>query len=273
MVYEFVVLGPVSALLDHVALDLGGRKPRTLLALLLLARGRALRSATLIDELWDANPPASARKTLQTYLSRLRHALAAGRSVDTGPVLETHRSGYALAVDPEAVDALRFEALYEAGRQAHWDGDPGAAARTLRDGLALWRGVACQGTLPSAAIRAHAERLEQLRLAALEARFDADLALGRWNDVVLDIDPLVAAHPLRQHFHVQRICALYGAGRQVEALAAFDEAKRRMGTTASLEPAPELVRLHEGILRHEPPASLLEASGPPKPRVTSPPTG
>lgn len=215
---------------------------RALLGLLLLEPGRTVPSDRLIDELWHGDPPARAEATLRSYVSRLR---SAGVAVDGG------RGGYAVDAQADDIDACVFERLARDGREALARGAAGLAQERLRAALALWRGDALSGVADDGALAAEALRLEELRLACLADRIDADLELGRHRDVVPELQALVAAEPLRERLRRQLILALYRDGRQSDALAAYQDARRVLDETLGLEPSVELKNLERAILRHE----------------------
>ena len=231
---EFRLLGPLEVLGDDSApIPLGGKRPRALLALLLLHPNAVVLTDRLIDGVWGEDPPASAQSALQVHIHALRKTLGADRIV-------THGRGYALRVDAEELDVERFERLVATGTRA-----------SLDTALALWRGPALGDFASAPFARADAARLEEARLAALEARIAADLAAGRHTEVVPELDTLVKASPHRERFQAQRMLALYRSGRQADALAAYRDA-RTVLDDLGLEPSPELRTLEQQILRHDP---------------------
>jgi DNA-binding SARP family transcriptional activator/DNA-binding beta-propeller fold protein YncE len=243
--FGFRILGPFEALADGKAVELGGRKPTELLALLVLHANEVVSADRLVEELWRGEPPRTARKTLQVHISRLRRELGDG-------VLSTEREGYVLRIERGQLDANVFEDLVERGRDELRGANAPAAARVLRDALALWRGgpaLAGMGDEPFA--RLVAGRLDDLRLVAVELRIDADLALRRHASLVGELEALVAEHPYREGFRRQLILALYRSGRQAEALAAYRSARRTMIEELGVEPGPELRELEASILRHD----------------------
>lgn len=229
------------------SLELGGAKPRSLLAILLLHANQVLSTDRLIDELWGASPPATAAKSLQVMVSKLRKRLGDDR-------LATHPPGYVLRVEPAALDLARFEQLVGEARQAA----PESAARKLRQALALWRGPALADLAYESFAQAEIARLEELRLAALDQRIDADLATGRHAELVGELEALVAQHPLRERLRCQLMLALYRSGRQAEALDAYRSARRELSEELGLEPSEELKRLEQAILRQDPALDLPE---------------
>ena len=216
-----------------------------MLALLLLHPGETVSSDRLIDELWGEHPPADAQTALQQHVSRLRKAL------EPHAVLATRTPGYALDVEPEHLDLGRFRALVKRGRAAMHEGDPERAAATLREALTLWRGppLADLANEPFAPDATRA--LDEERIAALEARVDADLACGRHSALVGELTSLVRADPLRERLRAQLMLALYRSGRQSEALAVYADARQTLVSELGLEPGPELQALERSILTHD----------------------
>ena len=187
---DFLILGPLEARVEGRELPLGGTKQRALLALLLLHRNEVVSTDRLIDGLWGEEPPATAVKVVQVYVSRLRRLL--GPSGPAGGRLVTRPPGYLLRLDPDELDLDRFEALVEEARRAGAAGDPAAAAAALRRGLAMWRGPPLADLAFEPFAQAAAARLEEQRLAALESRIEADLALGRAPELIGELGALVA---------------------------------------------------------------------------------
>ena len=229
------VLGPIEASVEGRPIALGGGKPRALLAMLALKAGSAVSTERLIDGLWGEQPPATASKLVQLYVSQLRKALAAGES---GAQIVTRVRGYELRLGPGDVDARRFERLVADG--------------AAREALALWRGPALADLAAEPFAASEARRLEGLRMTALELAIDADLAAGRHREVVGELEALVAEEPLREKLHAQRMLALYRSGRQAEALDAYRQARAALIDAIGVEPGPELRRLQDAILRQEP---------------------
>jgi len=245
MAAQFRILGPVEALVDGTAAALGAPKHRALLALLLVRRRQVVPTEQLIDGLWGESPPASALQSLQVYVHALRRALGAER-------IETAGRGYRAVVSEEELDLDRFERALERGRAALEAGRHDDAADELRQALALWRGPPLAGLPEQTRRAAAADRLEELRLTALELRNDADLACGRHDAVVAELETLTAEHPYRERFLQQRLLALYRCGRQAEALEAYRNARKLLADELGLEPSPELQELERAILRQDP---------------------
>jgi DNA-binding SARP family transcriptional activator len=240
---EWRVLGPLEAVEGGRRLALGGKRQRAVLAALLLHRNRPVSIDALVDSLWGEHPPATAEKTVQVYISRLRKLLPDDR-------LEHGAAGYVLCVDDDELDLARVEAAVAAVENA----EPAVAAASLREALSEFRGA------PFAELdfaQAEKARIEELRLAALEARVDVELALGDHVQLVGELEQLVAEHPLSERLRAQLMLALYRSGRQAEALAVFRETRRALLDEVGLEPGPELQQLEVRILNHDP--ALLPA--------------
>jgi DNA-binding SARP family transcriptional activator len=238
---EFRALGPLEVRRSGQVLELRGSKRRAVLAVLLLHANEVVRADRLIDEVWGDAPPANAAAALQNHVSRLRKGLGA-------EVVVTKPWGYVLRVDPEAIDLHRFKCLVGAAK-------PLAAEQRramLAEALALWRGPAFADLAHEPALSVEIARLEELRLAALEQRLDADLELGRDEELISELETLVAEHPLRERLRGQLILALYRSGRQAEALETYRETRRVLVEELGIEPNPELRELERAILRQDP---------------------
>jgi DNA-binding SARP family transcriptional activator/tetratricopeptide (TPR) repeat protein len=242
---DFRILGPLEVLDGSRAVPVGGPRKRGVLGILLLNPNRAISVDRLIEELWGDRPPATALQTVRVHVSQLRKML--GRDV-----VRTLSAGYVLQVDPERVDAHRFERLVGDARGALAVDDASSAAALLRDALALWRGPALADFTYEPFAQAEIARLEDLRVAATEARMDAELALGGGSELVDTLETLVAEHPLRERFRAQLMLALYRAGRQSDALGAYRAARETLVEEVGLEPGAELRELEAAILRHDP---------------------
>ncbi|MFI8952055.1 BTAD domain-containing putative transcriptional regulator [Streptomyces sp. NPDC053750] len=230
---QFTILGPMEVRgADGEPLELGGPRPRSVLALLLADPGRVVGTDRLIDEVYGDDPPAGAANALQSQISRLRRRL--GVRIDSLP------TGYRLDVDPDDVDAHRFARLARQGRQALAAADHARAADLLREALGLWRGPA---QVPQA------QRLEELRLAAAEDRFEAELALGETASLVPELHQLHEAHPLRERLCGQLMRALHGSGRQAEALSLYERTRSTLAEELGTDPSPELAAVHLELLR------------------------
>jgi predicted ATPase/DNA-binding SARP family transcriptional activator len=262
---EITLLGPLVVTRDGRPLELGGAQPRLLLALLALDPGRVVGADRLVDGIWGAQLPSEPANALQVVVSRLRRALAPDQVVLSRP------PGYLLAVDPERVDAVRFERLAAAGRAAQQAGEAERAAGLLRAALDLWRGDALADFPGVPAARAAATRLEELRLAALEDRIGLDLGLGRQAQVVGELQALVEREPLRERLHAQLMRALYATGRQADALAAYQRARAVLAERAGLDPGPDLRRLEAQLLAQDPSLATAPELSTPPPRPAEAP--
>src|SRR3954453_11609847 len=213
---EFQLLGPVEARVGQRVLVLGGPGQRALLALLLVHANEPLSLDRLVDQLWNGQPPPTAAKIVQLYVSRLRKELAAAGQ---DRLLLTRAPGYVLQVQPDQIDALRFRRLHAEGRTALAAGDPARASRLMEQALALHRGQPLADVADSEFARAPAAELYERRLVALEDRAEAELALGRRDGLGAELERLVAGPPLRERLREQLMLALYRVGRQPDALA------------------------------------------------------
>jgi DNA-binding SARP family transcriptional activator/pimeloyl-ACP methyl ester carboxylesterase/class 3 adenylate cyclase len=260
---EFRILGPLEAADDGGPVALGPTRQRALLALLLLNPGRTLPSSRLVDELWGDDPPASARKAIQIHVSGLRKLLPDG-------MLQTRGAGYRLDVEPDDVDLYRFERLRAGAQLARQQGRDADAARQLRDALALWRGSPLTEFESEPFAEVEGTRLEELRMAALEERIDADLELGRHADLVGELETLVVRHPMRERLLAALMLALYRSGRHADALAAFRERQHVLSEELGIQPSLALRQLELRILRHDPLLDGTTASPRPAPRAATP---
>ena len=240
------VLGPLEVICDGAQIVIHGGKERALLVRLALQAGRAVPVGALVEALWDGEPPASAEASLRVLVSRVRKTLAAAGTVHA---IGTSSQGYFLAADD--VDVVRFETLSARGRAELADGRPVPAAATLAEAVALWRGERL-AEVTSARLQAEADRLEDARLSAVEARIDADLACGRHGDVLGELGALCRGHPLREHLWAKWITALYRCDRQAEALAAYQTLRQTLATELGIDPSPALRRLEAAVLAQSP---------------------
>lgn len=248
------LLGPVEVESDDGRLVvLGAAKERSLVAVLALAGGAAASTDSLIWALWGDEPPAAARKTLQTYVWNLRKALGANTVI-------TEPAGYRLRIGPGDVDIDRFRTLVREGDDALRRGDTEPARRLLAEALGLWRDEPFTGVAQHTGLAAQAVRLQQERLSALEARIAADLAAARHHDVVGELEMLVQQHPFRERLWGHLMLALYRCGRQADALAVYQRVRVLLREELGLEPGGDLRRLETAILRQEIPA-LGDRSG------------
>lgn len=242
--------GTFRVLRGDEVLDLGGRLPAELLALLVLAESRAVDHDVIADRLWRGNPPASARATLQGYVARLRRALEPGRSAREATVLVTRGDGYALEIPRSQVDVHAFADLVAQGRRAAAEGTLDAAVETLEAALALWSDAPYAGIADVLEATPEIARLEDLRLLAVEELMAASLALGRGAGHVPELTVLAARHPLRERLQLLLARALYAGGRQAEALDLLRATRERMAEDLGLDPSVELQELESAILNH-----------------------
>jgi WD40 repeat protein/DNA-binding SARP family transcriptional activator/energy-coupling factor transporter ATP-binding protein EcfA2 len=254
---EIRLLGPVELELGDRPATLGGPKQRAVLSLLALTANTTVSVDRLIEGLWGEDQPASAAKMVQLYVSQLRKLLRE----NGGAEIVTHGRGYELRLDPDAVDAARFERLIAEASRGR---DNGGATEAAHRALALWRGPPLADLIDEPFAMAEARRLEELRLAALELAIESDLDAGRHREVSGRLDSLVAEHPLRERLHGLRMLALYRAGRQAEALEAYGAARAALVEQVGAEPGPDLRRLHAAILRQDPALELAAPELPPE---------
>ncbi|WP_134000362.1 BTAD domain-containing putative transcriptional regulator [Kribbella sp. VKM Ac-2566] len=237
------MLGPFEVRAgDGGLVDVPGARLRGLLVVLALDAGRVVPKATLVDWIWGEQPPTDAANALQRLVSRLRKVLPDGS-------VEGHTDGYRLQIDPDAVDAVRFERLLTRARTDH---DP-QGVRLLREALGLWRGPAMQdvGLTESGAFDAAVTRLDGLRLTAMEDRYDAEITLGHGADLVTELTDLVAAHPVRERLVAALMRALVASGRDTEALRVYERTRETLADELGVDPSPELSALHVALLRGE----------------------
>ena len=244
---SFSILGPLEAKKDGLRVDLGSRRQRALLARLVLAGGRAVSSDQLVEDLWAGAPPASAPAALQSYVSRLRRALGDDRAV-----LISEAGGYALRAAPEQIDVSCFQDLAERGRAAQRAGRFDEAHNLFSDALALWRGEPLSEFAYDGFAQAEVKRLESERLAVVEDRMEASLALGYHAALVPALEQLVAENPLRERLRAQLVLALYRCDRQAEALDVLRDTRRVLTEELGIEPSARLRELETQILNHDP---------------------
>jgi WD40 repeat protein/DNA-binding SARP family transcriptional activator len=246
---EFRLLGPVEVLRGDRPAPLGGPKQRAVLAHLLLRVNDIVPTDRLIEQIWGEEPPEAARNALQSYVSRLRGALGeSGR-------LERRDPGYVLRAEPDEVDALRFEAQV---RQARALLDPEERVALLDHALSLWRGPPLADLADEASLRGEITRLEEMRTQAVEDRVEARLEAGAHTEAIPELEGLVERHPLRERLWGQLMVACYRAGRQAEALRAFDRARGVLVEELGVEPSAELQELYDRILRQDPDLRVAE---------------
>jgi DNA-binding SARP family transcriptional activator len=249
---DFRILGPLEAREEGRLVRLGGSRQRALLALFLLHRGETLTTDRLIDEFWGERPPATAAKTVQVYVSRLRKALAGRVGNDLAGLIATREHGYVLELDPESLDAYRFERLVAEGRSELTASRPERAAETLERALSLWRGRVLADLAYEPFAQREIARLDDLRVAALEQLIEARLALGAHAELVGQLETLIAEHPYRERLRAQLMLALYRSERQADALQAYQDARRTLVEELGIEPGERLRELERAILAQDP---------------------
>jgi len=248
---EYRVLGPLAATTGQARVELGGKRQRLVLAVLISNANRVIGQDALVDAVWNGDLPDSGARSLHTYVSQLRKALHGG--------IERDGEGYVLAVDPDQVDALRFEALVEEARSTVEE-DAAGAAMMLRRGLGMWAGTAYGDLGFEPALFGEANRLAEERVAALELRFEVDLLLGRHEQTVSEIEALLQEQPYREHLAAMLMLALYRSGRQAEALRAYRNLRHRLVEELGIEPGQELQDLELRILEGDPALRAPSAS-------------
>jgi predicted ATPase/DNA-binding SARP family transcriptional activator len=259
LVTLFRVLGPLGVEYDGHAVPIGSPLQRRLLAVLLVHARTVVSADRLVDVLWGDRPPAAAMQGLWTCVARVRQALKEPTGTNAGEVLITRPPGYLLAVEPEQVDAGRFERLLaDASRDAA--DRPRAAGDTLDQALSLWRGPALVEFADAPFAAAEASRLDELRLVAMERRFDIDLAVGAHAELVGQLRAFTTLHPLRERPRAQLMLALYRCGRQAEALDAFTAYRTLLEDELGMEPSSSLREQQAAILRQ---SSELDGRPPP----------
>lgn len=264
---DFRILGPLEVEARGHTLPLGGPKQRALLGLLLTQANRVISIDHLSYGLWGDSPPDGGAATIQVHVSQLRKLLEPGRSQGTPyQILASKPPGYFLRVEPEQLDLYRFELLRDKASAELASGDAEAAATTFRQALAEWRGPALADFASEPWALGEAERMNEMRIQALEQRIDADLALGRHADLVGELEALVRNYPLRERMCGQLMLALYRSGRQAEASAAFQLIRQLLVDELGMEPGPDLQKLLKQILNQDPQLSVP----PPTHRATPP---
>jgi WD40 repeat protein/DNA-binding SARP family transcriptional activator len=241
---RFGVLGPLEVDAGSGPIPLGGRKQRAVLAHLLIRANELVPAELLVDNVWGDEPPENARNIIQTYVSRLRKTIGHDR-------IEGHAPGYRLRLDPSELDATRFDALMRDAKKA-LPVDPNIAVGTLEDALALWRGPALADLADQPSLLAEAARLDELRLEAQENRIEGLLASGAQVRAIGELETLLARHPWREGLWGLLMLALYREGRQAEALGAYQRAREILADELGIDPSPDLMRLHERVLKQDP---------------------
>ncbi len=235
---SFRILGPLAVM--HGASDITPTAPkmRQVLAFLLVRSNQLIQVSEFIDELWADNPPESSMTTLQTYIYKLRKDVLGPSGLAN---LETRPSGYRLYLDDESLDAFDFERLLAQGRMALEGGDPESASQWLSQALALWQGQALGGVTTGEILSAYVTRLEEGRLRALEMRIQADMLLGRYQEIIGELKSLTSRYPLHEHFHADLMTALHKSGRRYEALNVYQRLRKVLIDAVGHRPAPSPV--------------------------------
>ncbi|MFN3006606.1 AfsR/SARP family transcriptional regulator [Mycolicibacterium wolinskyi] len=237
---HYLLLGPMSVVRDDQLVGLGGLRQRGVLAALLLAGGRTIDTDALVDMVWGDTPPPKPIASLRAYIANLRRILSGDRLV-------TDHNGYRLNLGSDLVDIREFESLVCDGRRLLAAGDDVAAARVLECSLRLWRGTPLADFRDQAFVHHEVHRLQALRVDALEARFDAQLGMGRNWELIAPLESEVAAHPLREKLWAQLMLAMYRAGRRADALQAYRRAHALLDAELGVEPGAELQRIAAAI--------------------------
>jgi DNA-binding SARP family transcriptional activator len=245
---RFEVLGPVRGWHWSAELELGSPQQRAVLAMLLLARGRQVTLAALIDGLWGHRPPRSAAGTVRTYISRLRQCIEVQAGGQGDQLIESIGDGYALRLGPATLDLEEFEGGVREARAARLRYDTARSARLLRDALGLWRGVPLAG-VPGPYADARRVPLTELRMGATEEMLAADVWLGDLAGAIAELRGLLAEHPFWEGLSELLMLALYKSGRQAEALDVFGSVQQRLGGELGIDPGPSLQAMHQRVLQ------------------------
>jgi DNA-binding SARP family transcriptional activator len=246
---DYRVLGPLEVLVDGDPLPLGGPKQRVVVAVLAAAAGRPVAVDVLLQAIYGEDAAPGGRRTLQTYVSNVRQVL--------GDVIVRQGDAYALKCTGTEIDSVRFEESYRAASEMT---DADGAASTLRAALAMWRGHPYADVEAHGVLDGESTRLGEVRLAALEARIEADLNAGLHREVVAELEALTVEHPWREGLRAMQMLALYRSGRQTEALRAFGQTRIALAEGLGIDPSPELKDLEHRILVQD--RSLLLSAGP-----------
>lgn len=248
---DFRILGPLEVCDNGKPLPLGGSKQRALLAVLILHANEVVAADRLMEDLWGERQPTSGAKALHVYVSQLRKVIGEKRVLTRAP-------GYMLHLDPEELDLTRFQRLREKADTSA----PQEASSVLREAIELWRGSPLADVAYESFAQSEIARLEELRTSAIEQRIEMDLALGKHDQLVGELDALVREHPLRERLRAQLMVALYRSGRQAEALDAYNDAREALVEELGIEPSTSLRELHQKILRQDPALELAPVTAP-----------
>jgi DNA-binding SARP family transcriptional activator len=246
------VLGQLILSCDGTDLVPTAPKPRQLLALLMLNANRTVRASDCITELWRDRPPNSAMSTLQTYVVHVRQILRAAPDSDQSHLLVTRNQGYELSVDAGRFDRAQFQSLAGHGRAAVAAGRDELASELFAEALRLWRGPVLADVQAGPLSATHVVELEETRIGVHEQRIEADLRMGRHEQLLDELAALTSTHPTHENMQAQFMLALYRSGKQNRALAVFNRLRALLRESFGLEPAPRMQRLHEAILKGDP---------------------
>jgi DNA-binding SARP family transcriptional activator len=252
----FRILGPLEVRTDEGWTKIGAAKQRSVLATLLLRPGEPVSTDVLIDQVWPDKPPAKAANLVSVYVHHLRRRIGDA----DGKVLVTRAPGYRVVLGPDELDAAQFVGLVTEGRQALAAGAPDRAVELLTGALELWRGPALADVPATALVAAEADRLGQSRLEALELRAEATLACGRFAEVLPEVRRLLADHPLQEKLWALQMRALYGAGRQAEALEVYEQARNKIADELGVDPGADLRQLYHQILNADEVQAVIPAA-------------
>jgi DNA-binding SARP family transcriptional activator len=263
---EFAILGPLAAYRDGHPVALAGSQVRMALAALLLEANHVVSVGRLVEVLWEAEPPAKARRRVQNCISDLRGVLTLAGA---GDVIRTDSSGYSIRLGWDELDLTTFEAGVDQGLAYGRAGRPEAAVERLRSALAVWRGPALAG-IGGGYFESASARLNERRLAVVESCIDYELEIGR-TSVISELIGLIGEHPFRERFIGQLMLAYYRSGRVAEAVEAYRDVRIRLAEELGLDPGRRLAELHEAILRNDP--ALLAEDAQAVPRLVMRPAG
>jgi len=251
------ILGPLTVRDASLVITPTAAKPQQMLALLALNNERMVPVTTLLDELWEDEPPRSARTTLHTYVLQIRRMLRAGTAHETDPrdaktILVTCQGGYRLHLRDDEIDVNQFGSLTARGSRCYDAGDFAAAAGLLGKALELWRGTPLAGLNPGPPLRVEIARLEAQRMVILDRRLRAEIECGMYGQVLSELSGLVVSHPMHENLHELLMIALYRSGQRLRALDAFRSLRRQLRDEVGLEPGGSIQRLHKAILDEDP---------------------
>jgi DNA-binding SARP family transcriptional activator len=267
---RFQVLGPLDVVVDGARVALGGTKQRMVLALLVLEANLVVSADRVVDAVWGDDASDRSPGTLHVYVSNLRKVLEpVSSALGVESVIVTQRPGYVLQVEPAAVDALVFEEAVAAARRAAEGGRHPVAAARYRDALELWRGTPLADLYDEPFAQGAVSRLEAMRVAAIEGLLEADLASGRHHAAIEQLPSLIDANPLNERLRGFLMLALYRAGRQADALAAYRDARNVLIEELGIEPSPFLRDLESRILQQDPSLDLLAGAAPAVPDLAA----